>query len=368
MKHSGNKSFFAIAIIVLSGCSSFNVRIIDCDKNLTSSIKKDFENSTLQIKQCLSKYKRTDDLLKYTEILKKPVTITCDPDPKSGVLALAEKTDSVFFPGLRIFTKNYAKHDRSAELPAILAHESIHWMGYDHYQNFDLSYVAEMCCLDHKDDFLNKIGRKSCELFKYKNKEWVDPDYLSSLTKNLSYFGRSFIGLRTSFAAAIYVKQLNFPNEDVFKILESASLAITNGADSNDRALTKYFTDSQAVTQSIVLANMTDSHESAFNQQLLKKYFDNKTTTLKFYRYFSQTLKELIFGSNSDLVLAWKKFKNYEREICSNLEPYQKEALVELANYTYVDLFNKVKARGARSDELRMLAEWTQICGPKKYR
>lgn len=88
----------------------------------------------------------------------------------------------------------------------------------------------------------------------------------------------------------------------------------------------------------IVLANMTDSHESAFNQRLLKKYFDNKTTTLKFYRFFSQTLKELIFGSNTALILSWNKFKNYENEICPLLETYQKEALVE----------------------------WTQIRGPKK--
>ncbi len=281
------------------------------------------------------------------------------------MLALAEHPDSVFFPGLKIFTGIYNKDNENSQLQAILAHESIHWMGYEHYKNFDLSYVAEMCCLDHKDDFLNEIGQKSCEMFKFKNKEWTNPEYVGNLTKNLGYFGRHFVGLATSFAAAIHSKQLNVPKKDIFKIFEYTAFAYADGSDSDDPKTTKYYASSPDVTQAIVLAYLTENQESTFNKVLLKKYFNNKNKTLRFFRLFSQTISHLIFGSNSDLIQSWLKFKNYEKEICPNLETYEKEALAEMAFYTYENLFDKIKTEGATLDELRMLTDWTKICGPK---
>lgn len=254
----------------LVGCSSKQIVTQNCNNEFDKTLKVGFFAASSEINTCLAKFNRADDLKLYTNLLKRKITITCDPSTTATNLAIAETNTSPDFPGLKVYT---SKFNNENVLQNTLAHESLHWLGYEHYLNYDLAYIAEMCCLDHKDKFLNEIGQQSCALLTYKNEEWKNPKYISDLTKYLGFFGRSFIGVRTSINAAIYAKQSNYPDEYIAQILEAPTLIVTDGFDSNNATIKKYFSKSPDVTQAIVIAYLIGKSKAPFTEKLIQNYY-----------------------------------------------------------------------------------------------
>lgn len=354
---------------LIAGCSSVTIQSAACDEQMTEKLTLNLKSAADDMSRCLIKHNRLNDAKRFTEVMTENITLVCDSKTDSGSLALAEQITAPLHPAIKVYTKKFEVADMYANIKTTLGHEALHWLGYEHFSGFDLPYIAEMCCMDHQDTFLNDIGKKSCDLFKYKDSEWIDPNYNYEFTKYLSFFGRSFIGVRSSFNAAIQANSLGYPQAYTMHILEKSFNALIEGSDTavETSTLYKYFSRSPDISQAIVanyIANKVDKPE---HKSLIRKYYPNKKTTLEFYKSFSETLKNLILANTVEILPSWQKFKAQEKSVCRTLEAHEMDALRELATYTHVHLFNMAaKIAAASSAKSEMLTRWTDICGIKK--
>ncbi len=360
---------FLLFVVGTSGCSSVKVQTNNCKPELENEIRSSFDFATASIQQCLKKYDRKDDLKLYNLLLQKRINVTCDPNEKVGVLALAGSKDSLLFPEMKIYSAKFEIPSKYSSLRNTLAHESLHWLGYEHYTGYDLAYISEMCCMEHNDKFLNEIGRESCKLFDYKNEQWLDSNYIIKLTKYLGYFGRSFVGLRTSLNAAIQAQKLKYSREKIFEILEKTSLEISDGAyvENISSDSYEYYSKSVDITQTLVISYITNKSDSAYAIKLRERFFKNKHRKLKLYELFALTLKNLIFEEYTKITKSWLDFKYMEKTACPDLSKNEVDALKELALDTHFYLYSeKNKINDYNGKKSSMLSEWSDICSYKK--
>lgn len=375
MKH--NYSILIIILFLLPGCALFkktdNLTAVGCNEEWTEKLKTSVSKSHEKIIQCLQANKRDADAAAFKTLLsQKNISLLCESSSKNQMVS-AEYPGAKNFPGLKFNTTKIDKVEKNAKLDNGIFHESIHWLGYKHYQDVDLSYIAETCCLDHSDTRLNKLAKQSCELFKYQKNDWQKPQYITELTRSLTPFGRGFVGVHTSISAAAQIGRNSANIKLIYPVL-FAPLEEVNSSllgSKMSRAEIAKHADSNSIVYALILNRLVSKssdekllRRSVALSRTLARRFYAKSADLEKLQYFlnvAEVIEAVIVKNPETLTEAWGKLKSRSEYMCRDLKKFESDSIEDLLGYASPYLFD-LKNQIPPGDFYEMATYWDNPC------
>lgn len=344
----------------------FKIHTIGCTENDSSRLKKLYYNSYSKGITCLLNQgqDRQDDADNLSKLVQaKDVHIVCEKDASDGDSAHAiTNTASPYFPGLELNMK-YLNLKNSKNL-GMFFHESIHWLGYKHFEGIDVSYLAESCCFNK-----NANKNSACILFNLNKEEWLTTNYIESFTKIMSDRGYAFIALRTAWNAAVEKKG---------PLLEGGLIFALKGL--NNSYDEEYLENNVMINSctgllpintliySTALAKSSDSivkkAAESYEKLIIQKCFSEKRIQNPKKIFFLKSIGKILAGilyKDIDLInKTWNSVSIKQTEICSNFSLDEKMAIGDILQSTHISLFDLHHENSKLTETI--LNNWMKIC------
>lgn len=190
---------FALLILALS-CSTMkkanyneiehaNFQLNNCAKSvqLEFYLNKSLKNGL----KCLGKYKNSFQEISALEniIANHKINILCEYNLKE--LARANIKEAINRSNFEIkIDKDFSELTDGQFEEGIFFHEFLHFLGYKHFENYDLPYIAEYCCFHN--------NAEACQLLNMPKDQWQTRAYMYSFTQIMNLNKRGFIAAKTA--------------------------------------------------------------------------------------------------------------------------------------------------------------------------
>ena len=336
-----------------------------CDPEPAKILRSDFYNAVTVVKTCLAQYDRAEDLKFYSQRLQNPINLRCKSENHpAGLIALALDPEGDIPQTINVYPNEISSNEDIVGQSAILGHETIHLIGYSHFKNrIDLPYIVQMCCFDHRSDKLNLVGQKSCNLLKYNDVSWNDPEYVKRFTHYMIYFDHWFVSVVSSMTTA----SLSFDQtEDEFRsleILRNTAYELLPDVMTKDKANNNSDHEAKSRKPAVdyILFSIIDSPNSQTQKdQIEKSYYQNQSQTL--LKAYAEVLRNLIFNRDEDLIRSWRRFTGLQKSNCAPIKSGDLSALRDLAKYLKLPLKSKYYRLVQYGDPNKIFADWADIC------
>ncbi|MGZ3725108.1 MAG: hypothetical protein ACXWQQ_04880 [Pseudobdellovibrio sp.] len=353
------------AFFFLNSCSVLNwfsepKNFTDCNVESQKRISQVLDENKKSVLSCLKKYNRTEDAAEFEKITKNKAEIRCE-SRNTGYLVLGEHKAQI--PELSFNSLQLARSS-DAKLKSEVFHESLHWLGYEHAYDFDLTNIAEICCIEHNN--------KSCDLLKYRHSDWTDAGYLKSYAQLSVQYGFEKMAFKTSINAGLYWNKKNKKDQMYAAFLSTLEIL-------NKNHLKKKFTrkdkkieqNDMIIPQTLVVSQLVFK-SAKIDQIKASKYLYNELSK-RFYPYqldqeklgFYNEMASVIFAVlNKDpenLTKNWNKLKARSEYLCRDLTKQEITATSELLTDLNLELFN-LKTVIPAGDFYEIATYWNKPC------
>lgn len=384
------KKFLYTALVVIgfifAGCthknsvvlqhSKFRLKNLNCSTAVVQKISQEMPKALNLIEGCFSKYDRGADIKNLKTLLsQKEINLQCAPD-KKGALMRAHTEEDPLYPGLSIYGEQF-KGDEE-ELKATLFHESIHWLGYLHHRDVDITYISEICCLEHAS--LDASMRdKACRLFRFKEKkDFFNTDYLKEFAEVMSAFGAKAVAVDSAVNAARTIERLELTYPILHTLIPEFAFFLYPpyvGKISAETVL-----ESSSLTTVVILNQVLTNapqislaQEAATHRRNLKKLYYSSAERKPIFTYLT-LLGEAFDDANRSrlkkLTASWGKVEEAGKVACPLMQEYEKRAIKDLFFFMGQRVYELVESRKKQINseaEKSMLTKlndrWYDPCG-----
>lgn len=357
---------------LLNSCINFNFlsnknNYIDCDKKTINEIDSHISDNKILVSACLKKHNRLQDLDKFEAISHQAIQIKCERRADTFLVLSQHNTNK---PN---FNLNLAQLSKSPveKIKAEFFHESLHWLGYEHAKGFDLTNIAEQCCISNTSQSAVP-SREACHLLKYSNSQWVTVEYLAEYTEFALQNGFEKLALKTSINAGLQWLKQNKPEN----MYEAINVVVTklnriNLKKSFSRIDRKKLENSSQISQSLILLQLLKQSQQ---EKLIKSALNTyQTLAQRFYPYqfgkeklllfseISNTLNSLLKKDGVSLAENWNKLKFRTEYLCRDLTTSELQGIAELLSYFNLEIF-EIKSQIPAGEFYEIATYWTNPC------
>lgn len=344
-----------------------------CPDEDFSALTEIANESVIKLKTCLQQNNRDQDVAKLDQIMSSnnSITLRCEQKNKNMSVVIDPKTAKTY-PSFNLSLSNYRK---SKDIFAKeFFHETAHLLGYEHAQNFDLTEIAEMCCWPNEKTA--HLSKKSCELFKYANSQWVDSAYLKQFNDSLINFGNTNLAIKTSLAASVYhAKKKDYASSQaaIVSLLKPISKNYVKAK--NSRQQIRELKKQPGVVTTLIISKIGFSSKNT--EDLLSSREIFKQTKINFYnapldhekiQFFeeiSETINSLIQLSSQDFKKNWVKLRERSLYLCRDLNETELNSLESILSL-YNPLIFSIKSEIPAGDFYEIATYWSKPCDLQK--
>jgi|GEM_PF-6603639 len=242
------------------------------------------------------------------------------------------------FPGLylNLDDESFAKKPEFA--PGVIFHEMIHWLGYTHGSELDMSYLAESCCFtDPKTTSEQSAQTEACQLLK-DNPAFTSEDYHRRFAKVMKSSGLPSIPLQAAWLAS------QSPQRDASPLM--ASVLSSAQEDLNywgKQAREKGDLLSHLILGNAALENIPKKIRAARKMEFQKKIgslYSTQEVQSQMSDYLGTAMNAILNRNEKQFVTAWKNFRQIRKEVCSILTRQEKKQIQKTLNLVGVEFFD----------------------------
>lgn len=293
--------------------------------------------------QCLNNHARKQDAEELTALISdRPISLSCAPK-EQNIIARALTRRDENFPGIELNPEDYLKQ----EGPATILHESLHWLGYSHFSDIDIPYLAEMCCFDN----IHESQNLACTLLSNKNLKWTDEEYIKKFTSALKENDSGQIGIRTAWNATKSLK--NKSSDLIYLSARELSQKTVSGQYSNSFISIVFM---QATLPQLSKKRELEAQE-ILKSTIKRYYLPTEQEKVSFSLTLGDVISGILQNKKSKVEEAWEHLKSFRPKVCLSLSNSEKDQLFSLSKITAVGLFD-VQPR--LNPEI--LIGWENIC------
>lgn len=372
------KIFAGIALVILlNSCALFSKKAkftnLSCPEENFSEFTQIANQSFQKLKTCLQANKRDQDATALDQITNAntPITLRCEQKAKN-ISVVIDSKNSKTYPSFNLNLNSYKKSKEAFEKEFF--HEAAHLLGYEHTQNFDLSEIAEMCCLPIEKTAA--ISKKSCEIFKYNNSQWTQSAYLKDFNESLIDFGNANLAIKTSLAAAVHhSKRKDYSSAQAAALSVIKPLSRIYAKTKLSRSQIRDLKKETGVVATLILSKLGFASQN--NQDLLTSRQVYNQTKLNFYntaiedekiQYFndiSETLNNLMLLKSQEFLKNWIRLRDRSLYLCRDLKENELNSLEAILN-SYNSLIFTLKNDIPAGDFYEIATYWSKPCDLQK--
>jgi hypothetical protein len=316
--------------------ANFHLRNCAKSEQLEFYLKKSLKDGL----RCLEKFQSfSQDVFVLKNIIANhQINILCDDNLKE--LARANIKEAISRSNYEIQIDNNASEVTNEQYKeGVFFHETLHFLGYKHFENYDLPYIAEYCCFHNNTE--------ACQLLNTPKDQWQTQDYMNSFTKIMNLNKRGFIAAKTAL-------NLEFQNQD--KSDHTFGKYLLSYINTNN--FEKLKCGSYREIEYIIFSSFLN--RDLANDTYLKDC-KMEMEKIKFLNEFGVILRRLIGQDEHGIKTHWKNISAKEMKICQNLTKNEKldlNLILKDFHIYFFDLRDKYKLNIPQD----LLVHWGETC------